>query len=349
MERMILKITISGVKTLCATAKVLLRENIEGNFTATGDNQKYRYNGKELYGGLGWYDYGARYYDPVVGRFTGVDPLAEMMPSYSPYAYTFNNPMIHTDPTGMAPKRRTVFDLHAEQTGQEDISEGMAFKNRSEGASSSSDGTNSGSGSSSGSGNSSGDGGGNPIMQNIQSFYNNILDELGFDNDDRPSMEDVGALIDKKGEQLGTIIDYMELIPGVAIINYNNSTSEQLLAGGFLFFPIGKGAKPATGFVGEIVVQSLVKQNNSLLKLARKTFEGNTLLRDEANALIKQMLKGNPSPGIGNKQIFKGVFEARSENGARIYFRTSANGFDILGYSNKETQTKVINILKKIY
>ena len=113
---------LGNVRIVCNSAAVIQSEqhyypfglNMEGNFTATVYNQKYRYNGKELYGGLGWYDYGARYYDPSVGRFTGVDPLAEMMPGYSPYAYTFNNPMIHTDPTGMKPERKTVFDLHAE-------------------------------------------------------------------------------------------------------------------------------------------------------------------------------------------------------------------------------------------
>jgi RHS repeat-associated protein len=120
---------ISGVKTLCATAKVLLRQALEGNFHTSGTNQKYRYNGKELYGaGLGWYDYGARYYDPCLGRFTVVDPLAEMMPGHSPYSYTFNNPMIFTDPTGMSPQRKNVFALHAEQAGQEDIQHGVRFR-----------------------------------------------------------------------------------------------------------------------------------------------------------------------------------------------------------------------------
>jgi RHS repeat-associated protein len=38
---------------------------------------RYRYNHKELTKGLGWYAYGARYYDAAVGRFTGVDPIAD--------------------------------------------------------------------------------------------------------------------------------------------------------------------------------------------------------------------------------------------------------------------------------
>ena len=47
--------------------------------------------------------YGARWYDPAVGRFTKVDPLAEKMVPWNPYNYTFNNPIIYTDPDGRNP------------------------------------------------------------------------------------------------------------------------------------------------------------------------------------------------------------------------------------------------------
>jgi RHS repeat-associated protein len=104
---------LGNVRIVCNSAAVIQSEqhyypfglNMEGNFTATGHNQKYRYNGKELYGGLGWYDYGARYYDPSVGRFTGVDPLADEPEQVdkSPYAYAWNNPIKYDDPDGRCP------------------------------------------------------------------------------------------------------------------------------------------------------------------------------------------------------------------------------------------------------
>lgn len=48
------------------------------------------YNGKELDEGTGWYDYGFRWYDPSIGRFTGVDPIADKFVHVSPYNYAEN-------------------------------------------------------------------------------------------------------------------------------------------------------------------------------------------------------------------------------------------------------------------
>ena len=73
-----------------------------GMFPTTGNIQPYKYNGKELdtRNGLNWYDYGARHYDPAVGRWHVQDPMQEKYYNTSQYAYCANNPVKYIDPNG---------------------------------------------------------------------------------------------------------------------------------------------------------------------------------------------------------------------------------------------------------
>ncbi len=70
------------------------------NIAMTGN--QYKFSGKELdeEGGLDWYYFGARYYDPAIGRWGSVDPLAHLREWVSPYNFVQNNPIMRTDPTG---------------------------------------------------------------------------------------------------------------------------------------------------------------------------------------------------------------------------------------------------------
>jgi RHS repeat-associated protein len=76
----------------------------------------YRFNGKELDDETGLYHYGARYYNPTVSVWLGVDPLAHKSPNQTPYHFVSNNPIMRVDPDG---KKDVIHDHMGNQIGIE--------------------------------------------------------------------------------------------------------------------------------------------------------------------------------------------------------------------------------------
>ena len=73
----------------------------------------YKFNGKELDEETGLYYYGARYYDPRVSLWLGVDPLAEKYPNVGGYVYCHNNPVNLIDLDGRADEQAKKSALNA--------------------------------------------------------------------------------------------------------------------------------------------------------------------------------------------------------------------------------------------
>ncbi len=65
-----------------------------------GYSTPYKFTGKELDEETGLYYYGARYYDPTLSIWHGVDQMSEKHPDFSPFAFTTNNPVRFIDPDG---------------------------------------------------------------------------------------------------------------------------------------------------------------------------------------------------------------------------------------------------------
>ena len=104
------------------------------------------------------------------------------------------------------------------------------------------------------------------------------------------------------------------------------------------------------------IIRSKVKKNPTLRKIAEDLPDN---IKNEINNLMTQFNNGNTNPGIKNKCYKAGniqIIELRSKNGARVYLTPvnkyypsdlTKTDFEILGYSDKLTQQKVINIIKE--
>lgn len=97
------------------------------------------------------------------------------------------------------------------------------------------------------------------------------------------------------------------------------------------------------------VVSSKVKSDTHLLKIAKSVGRREDITRD-INHLIHELNRGNTNPGIGTQHISEGIYELRGRNGGRVFYREiEGDKFEILAYSDKEKQAKVIDYLRNKY
>nr|WP_254352269.1 polymorphic toxin-type HINT domain-containing protein [Paenibacillus dendritiformis] len=86
-----------------------------------------------------------------------------------------------------------------------------------------------------------------------------------------------------------------------------------------------------------------------LVKAAEKMGE-NKRVQSEADALVARLQQGNTNPGKGNNSLgFGGIHELRGDNGARVYFRNTSNGVEVVAKSSKANQNEVIRVLRDLY
>ena len=78
-----------------------IKEGSIANSTNLGE--QYKFNGVEYNEtlDLNLYEMDFRQYDPTIGRFLSVDPLAEEREWIVPYNFAQNNPILRVDPTGL--------------------------------------------------------------------------------------------------------------------------------------------------------------------------------------------------------------------------------------------------------
>jgi RHS repeat-associated protein len=89
--------------------------------TNTNASNKIGYAGSPFDAGTGLSYMGARYYDPVIGRFMGIDPVGFQegnIHSFNRYAYANNNPYRYIDRDGRSPEQVLNSSELAGLTGQ---------------------------------------------------------------------------------------------------------------------------------------------------------------------------------------------------------------------------------------
>ncbi len=96
-------------------------------------------------------------------------------------------------------------------------------------------------------------------------------------------------------------------------------------------------------------VSKFISSIHASPRLVKEAEEAGRSVQSEIDNLTSQLSQGNMNPGIGTKQVFDDIYEARGRAGARVYFRQVGDTIEILAKSTKANQGSVITTLRKLY
>ncbi len=91
-----------------------------------GLDNKYSFNSNEEIPFVKYMDFNARTYDPLIGRFLQIDPLADAAPDWNPYRFGFNNPINYLDPDGLFEDK----DAAKKHAKEKNIKTGLFSRNK---------------------------------------------------------------------------------------------------------------------------------------------------------------------------------------------------------------------------
>ncbi|WP_062053188.1 RHS repeat-associated core domain-containing protein [Aquimarina longa] len=99
------------------------------NTIVDSENKHFTYVGKELNENLCYnmLEMDWRHYDPSIGRFVGIDAMAESFENSTPYHYSNNNPISYGDPTGLFPENHATWVVNGETNERFWVDDGYDF------------------------------------------------------------------------------------------------------------------------------------------------------------------------------------------------------------------------------
>ncbi len=248
------------------------------------------------------YYYGARFYDPSLGRFLVPDTIVPDpydLRAMNRYVYVYGNPIIYTDPTGHLPVFNHTTGQRIDDPQNNIIPGSGPIQPGYEPS---------------------------QLAKEIDAFVEGAMEGFsGLDGygDPNGTSNNLGNITGTVGGGLSGLRHVvMHLFSGLFKRFTKESIEEAAEEAGPL---IGR----SLGAAANIRVNSRIGENPYAIRLAEKL---NEAAQRDVDSLLNALREGNRNPGIGTRNLGDQFFELRGRNAGRVIIKQrSASSFDIVG------------------